>query len=197
MCEPIFISQCTSQPYPNTGFPNFFNQSHQAAADEIDHLIDIVVSYSCSKQTTEFLCGLLLPECRENEGLVLPRKQACKEFYAGCGTILKETGNENAIIDCDKHFSDTPEPICPAQPTVPTTKEATTHPFVPTTRKATTIHPFVLTTKKTTTTLQFIPTTKEDTTRHPSVPTTEEGNCNSSICFNNNGSNYKLFICSA
>ena len=125
-CEPIFISQCNSQPYPNTGFPNFFNQSHQAAADEIDHLIDIVVAHNCSKHTTKFLCGLLLPDCRENEGLVLPKIETCKEFYAGCGAILEETGNENAIIDCDMHFSENPEPICPAQLSVSTTTDETT-----------------------------------------------------------------------
>ena len=124
-CEPIFISQCNSQPYPNTGFPNFFNQTHQAAADEIDHLIDIVVAHDCSKHTTKFLCGLLLPECRENEGLVLSKIQTCKEFYAGCGAILEETGNENAIIDCDAHFSENPEPICPAQSLDLTTGDAT------------------------------------------------------------------------
>ena len=109
-----------------TGFPNFFNQTHQTDANEIAHNIDIAVAASCSEQTTKFLCELLLPECRENEGLVLPNRQTCKEFYAGCGFLLQLTGNEELIYDCDTCFSDNPEPICPSQFIVPTTEEATT-----------------------------------------------------------------------
>ena len=109
-----------------TGFPNFFNQTHQTDAYDIAHNIDIAVAAACSDQTTDFLCGVLLPECRENEGLVLPNRQICKEFYAGCGFLLKLTGNEELIYDCDEHFSENPEPICPAQPLAPVTEEATT-----------------------------------------------------------------------
>ena len=125
-CEPITISQCTSQSYSMTGFPNFFNQSDQTDADDIAHNIDIAVAAACSDQTTKFLCELLLPECRENEGLVLPNRQTCRDFYAGCGFLLKLTGNEELIYDCDEYFDENPEPICPAECLVPTTEEPTT-----------------------------------------------------------------------
>ena len=125
-CEPITISQCTSQSYSMTGFPNFFNQTSQTDADDIAHNIDIAVAAGCSDQTTKFLCELLLPECRANEGLVLPRRQTCKKFYEGCGFLLQLTGNEELIYDCDEYFSENPEPICPSQYRVPSTGESTT-----------------------------------------------------------------------
>ena len=124
-CEPITISQCTSQSYSNTGFPNFFNQTSQRAADEIAHNIGIAVATNCYDHSREFLCALLLPECMENEGLFLPNRQMCKEFYEGCGAILLETGNEELILDCDT-FSENPEPVCVAQLLITTTEEATT-----------------------------------------------------------------------
>ena len=127
-CERITISQCTSQLYSNTGFPNFFNQTSQTDTYEIASNIDIAVAAGCSEQTTKFLCGLLLPECRVNEGLVFPTRQICKEFYAGCGFLLQLglTGNEELIYDCEEYFSENPEPICPSQYMVPTTDETTT-----------------------------------------------------------------------
>ena len=109
-----------------TGFPNFFNQPSQAASAEIAHNIDIAVAAGCSDQTTKFLCGVLLPECRANEGLVFPTRQTCKKFYEGCGFLLKLTGNEELIYDCDEHFAENPEPICPSQFIVPTTEKAIT-----------------------------------------------------------------------
>ena len=126
-CEPITILQCTSQSYSMIGFPNFFNQTSQTGADDIAHNIDVAEAAGCSDQTTKFLCGLLLPECRENEGLVLPTRQTCKEFYAGCGILLLQlTGYEELIYDCEEYFSENPEPICPSQYIVPSTDEATT-----------------------------------------------------------------------
>ena len=118
-CEPITISQCTSQAHTNIGFPNFFNQASQTAAAKIAHNIDEVVAAGCYQQTREFLCGLLLPECRENKGLVFPNRQMCKEFNAGCGEFLKASGETEFIIDCDAHFSEDPEPICSIQPLEP------------------------------------------------------------------------------
>ena len=109
-----------------TGFPNFFNQTHQTDADDIAHNIDIAEVIGCSDQTTKFLCGLLLPECRVNEGLVFPTRQICKEFYAECGILLQLTGYEELIYDCEEYFSENPEPICPSQYIVPTTDETTT-----------------------------------------------------------------------
>ena len=110
-CEAITISQCTSQSYSMTGFPNFFYQTSQAAAANISHNIDVAVMANCYSGTKEFLCGLLLPECRENEGLLLPNRPTCEDFYAGCGKILREKGYEELIFDCSI-FSENPEPVC-------------------------------------------------------------------------------------
>ena len=115
-CEPITISQCASQSYSNTGFPNFFNQTNQTTAATIAHNIDIAIAANCSEQSRNFLCGLLLPECRENQGLVLPNRQTCEDFYAGCEEILRATGNEELVLDCNVYFSENPEPDCSAQP---------------------------------------------------------------------------------
>ena len=114
-----------------TGFPNFFNRTSQASAAEIAENIDIAVATGCSEVTTEFLCGLLVPECRENEGFVLPNRTMCKEFYgedAGCGFLLELTGNEDLIYDCDVYFALNPEPTCSASPhpIEPNTEEPTT-----------------------------------------------------------------------
>ena len=115
-----------------TGFPNFFNNTDQTAAAEIAGNIDIALATHCSDKTTEFLCGLLVPECRENEGLVLPNRQTCKDFYDegffGCKALLELTGNEDLIFDCDVYFSENPEPTCSASPhpIVPNTEEPTT-----------------------------------------------------------------------
>ena len=132
-CEPITISECTSLSYSTTGFPNFFNNTDQTAAAEIAKNIDIAVATHCSEKTTEFLCGLLVPECRENEGLVLPNRQMCKDFYGGdfgCKYLLEVSGNANLIYDCDVYFSENPEPTCSAIaqtiPVVPKTEEPTT-----------------------------------------------------------------------
>ena len=120
-CEPITISQCTSQSYTTTGFPNFFNKTSQESSATIAHYINIAMAVNCSKATQKFLCGLLLPECRENQGLVMPARQTCKEFYAGCGLILNKTKNEHLIFDCDVHFEENPQPVCrTTQSTVPT-----------------------------------------------------------------------------
>ena len=111
-CEPITISQCTQgQSYSMTGFPNFFYQTNQILAATIAHNIEIAVNEGCYDHSREFLCGLLLPECRENEGLLLPNRQMCVDFYAGCASKLKESGNEELIFDCDL-FSENPEPVC-------------------------------------------------------------------------------------
>ena len=118
-CEPITISQCTSQANTHIGFPNIFNQASQTAAAKIAQNIDLVVAEGCYHQTTEFLCGLLLPECRENKGLVFPSRQMCKEFIAGCGEFLKGRGETEFIFDCETLFSENPEPICSAQPVEP------------------------------------------------------------------------------
>ena len=75
--------------------------------------------------TKEFLCGLLVPECRENEGLILPDRQTCKEFYGGlfgCKFLLDLSGNDDLIYDCDVYFAENPEPTC----------SASAHPIVPT-----------------------------------------------------------------
>ena len=170
-CEPITISQCTLQPYSNTGFPNFFNQTSQTNADEIAGNIDVAKSAGCFEYSREFLCGLLLPECREHKGLVFPKRQMCKDFYKGCGELLKVLKNaEKLIYDCDVYFSENPKPICPGQSLEPTTA----YPFVPTPKKTSTIHPFVPTTKKTSTTHVFVPTTKKTSTTHVFVPTTKK-----------------------
>ena len=130
---------------------------------------------------------MLLPECRENEGLVPPERQTCTKFYAECGDFLEKKGHEHVIVDCDTHSFENPEPICPARSLVPTTvdriatfppvlttKEAiTTHPLFPTTKRTTSTHQFVPTEKEATTTHHFFPTTKTTTT-HPFVPKTKE-----------------------
>ena len=138
-CEIINISQCaSSQSYSSTGFPNFFNQTSQTAAGEIANNIDIAEAVNCYDHSREFLCALLLPECRENEGLVLPNRQMCKEFYDGCGDILVETGNEELILDCET-FSENPEPVCYAQALISSTEESTT--IESTTMESTTVEP--------------------------------------------------------
>ena len=112
-----------------TGFPNFFNNTDQASATDIVENIDIAVAAGCSEVTTEFLCGLLVPECRENEGFVLPNRTMCKEFYgedAGCGFLFELTGKKDLIYDCDVYFAENPEPICPSQFIVPATEDTTT-----------------------------------------------------------------------
>ena len=110
-----------------TGFPNYFNLTSQTSATLLAGNIDTIVAYNCSQQATRFPCGLLLPECRENEGLVFPKRETCKEFFDGCREKLEKTEHEYEIIDCDKHFSENPKPICPAQPKGPlATEEAVT-----------------------------------------------------------------------
>ena len=64
----------------------------------------------------------------------MPKRQTCKEFYRGCGLLLRITGNKKLIYDCNEYFDENPEPICPAhaQSIVPQTVEATTaKPVVP------------------------------------------------------------------
>ena len=120
-CEPITISQCTSQSYSLTGFPNLFGHPNQAAVDDVALYIDIAVAANCYAKSRELLCRSLLPECRENEGLILPSRQMCSEFLAGCRAFLEVQGGGDLQIDCNI-LQVNPEPVCYAQPTIPTTE---------------------------------------------------------------------------
>ena len=127
-CEHLDISQCSSQSYSMTGFPNFFGHLNQAQAAEYADYIDVAEVVNCSKHSTEFLCGLLLPECREDEGFILPSRQIChefyngSEFYTGCGDLLRKLENsEEFLIDCER-FPENPVPVCSANSSEPTTE---------------------------------------------------------------------------
>ena len=119
-CEPIKISQCLSQSYSKTGFPNFFeqlNQTFSGGAVDIAHNIDLAVMANCSENSRKFLCELLLPECRENEGLVLPKRETCMKFFMGCTDMLVQTTNEELILNCNIFPAD-PQPVCYTQSTI-------------------------------------------------------------------------------
>ena len=111
-----------------TGFPNFFGHLDQTQAAEYANYVDIAKVVNCSEHSTEFLCGLLLPECRENEGFILPSRQICyefyngSEFYTGCGELIRQLENsEEFLIDCDT-FPENPVPVCSANSSDPTTE---------------------------------------------------------------------------
>ena len=133
-CEPINITQCTLQSYSNTGFPNFFDHLDQTQAAEYANYVDIALIANCSEHSTEFLCGLLLPECRENEGFILPSRQICNEFYngsefyTGCVDLLSALKHsEDFLLDCNA-FPENPEPVCSVKFSDLTTEATTTMP---------------------------------------------------------------------
>ena len=97
-CEPITVSQCTSQSYSLTGFPNVFGHPNQTAVDEVALYIDIAVAANCYANSTEILCRSLLPECRESEGLVQPERQMCLDFLSGCADVIDILGIEDLQI---------------------------------------------------------------------------------------------------
>ena len=97
-CEPITISQCASQSYSLTGFPNVFGHSNQTAVEEFANYIDLTEDANCYANSTEILCRSLLQECRENEGLVLPERQMCLDFLRGCGAVITALGFDDLHI---------------------------------------------------------------------------------------------------
>ena len=124
-CEPITISQCTtsqsySPSYSVTGFPNVFGHTSQPAVEEFALYITIAEAANCYAMSTELLCGSLLPECRENEGLVLPNRQLCLDFLINCEAVIAAQGGGGLQIDCTI-LPVNPEPVCYTQPTMPTT----------------------------------------------------------------------------
>ena len=146
-CETFNITQCNSQSYSTTGFPNFFGHVDQTQAAEYANYVDVALLANCSEHSREFLCGLLLPECRESDGFILPSRQIChefyngSEFYNGCGELLRLLDNsEEFLIDCDT-FPENLVPVCSVHSSDPTAEATTTMPTtissVPTTAKMT------------------------------------------------------------
>ncbi|XP_072035899.1 frizzled-3-like [Amphiura filiformis] len=115
-CETITASQCASQAYNLTGFPNFFGHANIMEANLNAAYIEVAVSENCYGQTRELLCGTLYPECRPNEGLVFPRRQMCEEFLTGCAAYTPLLAQLGLAINCDG-FQVEPMPVCYPQPT--------------------------------------------------------------------------------
>lgn len=89
ICLPLGLNYCRFLSYNRTGYPNALNHLNQSSVEEDFIVYKNIIDSECYPLAREYLCGLLQPECIEDE-IVLPCKTFCLEFFEHCHRWLPE-----------------------------------------------------------------------------------------------------------
>lgn len=92
-CEQLKGKRCQKYAgFNTTVFPNRLGANSQTEAAQTFAVVDLLFRRNnCYLYRHQFACMSLFQECREGQ-LYLPCQQACRDFVAGCGAILRRWG---------------------------------------------------------------------------------------------------------
>nr|XP_018912555.1 PREDICTED: atrial natriuretic peptide-converting enzyme-like isoform X2 [Bemisia tabaci] len=91
-CVPVQLPYCAGKTdYNFTSYPNIFG--HKSLRDVENDVIAFreLVDGECFQRAFEFICQILQPACKkghDDDEMVLPCQQFCRDFLAGCGGRL-------------------------------------------------------------------------------------------------------------
>ncbi|XP_068898618.1 atrial natriuretic peptide-converting enzyme isoform X2 [Tenebrio molitor] len=112
-CFPLQLKYCSKLSYNITTYPNLMG--HRNIKEVKDDVITFreLVDAECYRHAYEFICQILQPSCikgDDQDEMVLPCRNFCRDFMAGCGGRLSEKIKE--VLDCSKF----PEYSCATKP---------------------------------------------------------------------------------
>lgn len=102
-CSPLQLPYCSKLHYNITTYPNIFQ--HKNIQDVKDDVIAFreLVDAECYRHAYDFICQILQPACKkgvDEDDIILPCRNFCKDFLAGCGGRLSDKFKES--LDCNR-----------------------------------------------------------------------------------------------
>ncbi|RWS30948.1 atrial natriuretic peptide-converting enzyme-like protein [Leptotrombidium deliense] len=82
-CASISLPFCTMLPYNLTSFPNIIGHWNSSSLEEDFIAFRQIVDFECYLMAREFICGILQPECRDDD-MIWPCREFCDEFRKSC-----------------------------------------------------------------------------------------------------------------
>ncbi|RWS15615.1 hypothetical protein B4U79_16454 [Dinothrombium tinctorium] len=86
-CSSISLPYCGSLPYNFTSFPNIIGHWNTSSLEEDLIAFRQIADFECYQMAREFICGILQPECVDDE-MIWPCREFCEDFRQSCETFL-------------------------------------------------------------------------------------------------------------